>query len=211
MKFIDRDAVLPELPQFFSILGLGTSSGRTPGETTEGTPTTGTARWGIIAENSPLFRKLRCSCAARLSTLLLPPVDHRSLRWRYTPNARCLVSLLLQQQNASHPSSSQVELGGEGGTSSDQKASSSPSALNHQEQNKEEEEEEEDVPEEVEDVIDLLLNGVSDKDSTVRWACAKGVARVVLRLPKDFADQVGSFSIVPASGLIYSYVDLRRP
>lgn len=181
LKFIDRDAVLPELPQIFSVLGLGSSGVHTPGETTTATTTTATARWGVIAENSSLFRKLRCSCAARLATLLLPPMDHRSLRWRYTPNARCLVSLLLQSQNLSSPSQAK-EVGEQRGVLSSEQT---PSASDE-----EEDEDEEEVPEEVEDVIDLLLNGISDKDSTVRWACAKGVARVVLRLPKDFADQV---------------------
>lgn len=41
---------------------------------------------------------------------------------------------------------------------------------------REEEEEEEyfDVPEEIEEILDVLLTGLKDKDTIVRWSSAKG-------------------------------------
>ncbi|CAG9762163.1 unnamed protein product [Ceutorhynchus assimilis] len=51
-------------------------------------------------------------------------------------------------------------------------------------------EEELDVPEEVEEVIDQLIQGLRCVDNVVRWSAAKGVGRVTSRLPKDLADEV---------------------
>ena len=39
---------------------------------------------------------------------------------------------------------------------------------------KEEEEEEFDIPEEVEEILEVLLTGLKDKDTIVRWSAAKG-------------------------------------
>jgi uncharacterized hydantoinase/oxoprolinase family protein len=36
----------------------------------------------------------------------------------------------------------------------------------------------------------LLLQGLLDKDTIVRWSAAKGLARICERLPKDFAEQI---------------------
>ncbi|KAF5295539.1 hypothetical protein FQR65_LT10402, partial [Abscondita terminalis] len=47
-----------------------------------------------------------------------------------------------------------------------------------------------DVPDEVEEVIDQLIQGLGSSDSVVRWSAAKGVGRVTGRLPKELADQV---------------------
>ena len=52
------------------------------------------------------------------------------------------------------------------------------------------EDEDEEVPEEMEEMIEQLLCGLRDKDTTVRWSSAKGVRRVTGRLPRDFADDV---------------------
>ncbi|XP_050312705.1 tubulin-specific chaperone D [Anthonomus grandis grandis] len=46
------------------------------------------------------------------------------------------------------------------------------------------------VPDEVEEVIDQLIQGLRCADSVVRWSAAKGVGRVTSRLPKDLADEV---------------------
>jgi hypothetical protein len=52
------------------------------------------------------------------------------------------------------------------------------------------EEEEIYVPEEIEEVVGLLLQGLLDKDTIVRWSAAKGLARLCERLPRDFAEQI---------------------
>ncbi|XP_013417607.2 tubulin-specific chaperone D-like [Lingula anatina] len=52
------------------------------------------------------------------------------------------------------------------------------------------EEEEFDIPDEMEEVIEQLLNGLKDKDTIVRWSAAKGVGRVTGRLPQELADEV---------------------
>lgn len=47
-----------------------------------------------------------------------------------------------------------------------------------------------DVPEEIEDVIDELMQGLKSTDGVVRWSAAKGIGRVTGRLSKDLADEV---------------------
>ena len=56
-----------------------------------------------------------------------------------------------------------------------------------------EEEADYDIPEEVEDVIQVLLTGVADKDTNVRWTASKGIGRICARLPKELADEVLSY------------------
>ena len=48
----------------------------------------------------------------------------------------------------------------------------------NKEEKEEEEEEEEgyDVPEEIEEVLGMLLAGLTDRDTVVRWSAAKGYA-----------------------------------
>lgn len=47
-----------------------------------------------------------------------------------------------------------------------------------------------DVPEEVEEVIEQLMQGLKDSDTAIRWSAAKGLGRVTGRLPKELGDEV---------------------
>jgi HEAT repeat protein len=46
------------------------------------------------------------------------------------------------------------------------------------------------VPEVIEDVIELLLSGLQDKDTIVRWSAAKGLGRITQRLPQNLAEDI---------------------
>ncbi|KAL9650532.1 hypothetical protein ABK040_004751 [Willaertia magna] len=54
----------------------------------------------------------------------------------------------------------------------------------------EEDDEEIEVPEEIEQIITNLLNGLRDKDTIVRWSSAKGIGRITLRLTKQLGDEI---------------------
>ena len=54
-------------------------------------------------------------------------------------------------------------------------------------------EEEYDVPEEIEEVIEELLQGLRSSETIIRWSAAKGIGRITARLPKDSADDVVDF------------------
>ncbi|KAI5017455.1 hypothetical protein ZWY2020_042343 [Hordeum vulgare] len=51
-------------------------------------------------------------------------------------------------------------------------------------------EEDMDVPEIVEEIIDLLLTGLRDSDTIVRWSAAKGVGRITARLTPALSEEV---------------------
>ncbi|KAG9147740.1 hypothetical protein Leryth_014891 [Lithospermum erythrorhizon] len=51
-------------------------------------------------------------------------------------------------------------------------------------------EEEMDIPEIMEDIIELLLSGLRDSDTVVRWSAAKGIGRIASRLSYSLADEV---------------------
>ncbi|KAH6812160.1 ARM repeat superfamily protein [Perilla frutescens var. frutescens] len=52
------------------------------------------------------------------------------------------------------------------------------------------EEEDMDVPDILEDIIELLLSGLRDTDTVVRWSAAKGIGRVASRLTYSLVDEV---------------------
>ncbi|KAF9617172.1 hypothetical protein IFM89_034323 [Coptis chinensis] len=51
-------------------------------------------------------------------------------------------------------------------------------------------EEEMDVPEILEEIIEVLLSGLRDTDTVVRWSAAKGIGRITARLTSALADEV---------------------
>lgn len=44
--------------------------------------------------------------------------------------------------------------------------------------------------EQLEFIIQYLLDALKDEENVVRWAAAKGLGRITMRLSKDFADQI---------------------
>lgn len=66
-------------------------------------------------------------------------------------------------------------------------APNAPSTENKEEQPQEYGE----IPEIVDEVIELLLSkGLRDADTVVRWSAAKGLGRISMRLPQEYADEV---------------------
>ena len=39
-------------------------------------------------------------------------------------------------------------------------------------------------------IIQYLFDALNDDDGGVRWTAAKGIGRIALRLPEDFADHI---------------------
>ncbi len=128
--------------------------------------------------NNALVRKLVTKLAQRLSLSKMKPVIPK---WRYSRGVRSL-HLNLNKDNASNvPETQNSDLDCEQGA-------------------------ENDVPELVEEVVELLLNGLQDKvssdignanshclidkDTVVRWSASKGVGRLTERLPQNFAQEV---------------------
>ncbi|KAL6565863.1 hypothetical protein OROHE_004918 [Orobanche hederae] len=67
-----------------------------------------------------------------------------------------------------------------------------------------------DVPDIIEDIIELLLLGLRDTDTVVRWSAAKGIGRITSRLTYSLSDEVLSSVLElfsPGEALHY---DIRR-
>ncbi|KAM7261245.1 hypothetical protein ACFE04_026720 [Oxalis oulophora] len=114
------------------------------------------------AARSPLLRKYLVKLTQRIGLACLP---HRLPSWRYVSKANLL---------GEHFSSS---------TSRDTDEVSDNSRQIP-------DEEDMDVPEIVEEIIELLLTGLRDTDTVVRWSAAKGMGRVTLRLTSALAEEV---------------------
>jgi len=111
--------------------------------------------------NETVLRKLSVKVAQRVGMTLLKP---RVTAWRYQRGSRCLDSTLIGEIAISKNISKST--------------------------NKKDVDEEFEVPDTIDSVLEILLIGLKDKDTVVRWSSAKGVGRITGRLPKDFADDV---------------------
>nr|KAJ3417659.1 hypothetical protein HK105_000960 [Polyrhizophydium stewartii] len=129
----------------------------------------------LVAKNS-LMRKLVIKLAQRIALCSLKP---RVAAWRYQRGARSLADNLAAASSAAVGSSSgvgglvSVAEGGATATADDADADTF-----------------DDVTEETEETIGLLIEGLRDKDTVVRWTAAKGVGRLANRLSYELADDI---------------------
>ncbi|XP_023729243.1 tubulin-folding cofactor D [Lactuca sativa] len=121
------------------------------------------------AARSPLLRKYLIKLTQRMGLTSLP---HRPTTWRYVGKHTTLGKNILQ--NASLTDHSHASNFG-----------SSNSEQNSYPQN-----EEMDVPDIIEEIIELLLSGLKDTDTVVRWSAAKGIGRITSRLTYTLAEEV---------------------
>ena len=52
------------------------------------------------------------------------------------------------------------------------------------------EEDDQDIPECLDDIVGILLLGLQDKDTIVRWSAAKGLGRIANRLSSEMAQEI---------------------
>ncbi|KAJ3002241.1 hypothetical protein HKX48_002419, partial [Thoreauomyces humboldtii] len=119
-----------------------------------------------FAQSNALLRKLLIKLTQRAGLIYLKP---RAAKWRYDRGNRSL------ERNLAGVTTLQPMQGSEDVTDAN------------------EDEDEIEVPEEMDTVVGILMNGLRDRDTIVRWSAAKGIGRVMNRLPHDLGqDIVGS-------------------
>ncbi|KAJ4774444.1 Tubulin-specific chaperone D [Rhynchospora pubera] len=127
-----------------------------------------------IANRSPLLRKLLVKLSQRLGLLCLPP---RAPSWQYKSKSSSLqTNLSLNVAGEGHSCDLEPQCNTINGTTG---------ANSFQE-----EDGDMDIPEIVEEIIDLLLTGLRDSDTIVRWSAAKGVGRITARLTSSLSEEV---------------------
>ncbi|KAF8672215.1 hypothetical protein HU200_049712 [Digitaria exilis] len=120
-----------------------------------------------VSARSPLLRKFLVKLAQQICLISLPP---RSPSWRYK--------------------SISSSLGANLSSSTAGEASGSIEQANIDQIDTCSLEEDMDVPEIVEEIIDLLLTGLRDSDTIVRWSAAKGIGRITARLTPALSEEV---------------------
>ncbi|KAI8082900.1 tubulin-specific chaperone D-like protein [Halteromyces radiatus] len=115
-------------------------------------------------DNNSLIRKLRMKLTQRVGLCYLKP---KLASWRYQRGSRSLRNNLDQgiPLSVNIPSQSDTTMNNEN-------------------------DDDEDISEHLETIIDILLNGLRDKDTIVRWSAAKGMGRITQRLPQELAEDV---------------------
>ncbi|CAG8736301.1 24921_t:CDS:10 [Gigaspora margarita] len=114
--------------------------------------------------NNALFRKMFVKLAQRIGLCYLKP---KVASWRYQRGSRSLKDNLEVLSKTTNIDPSNV----------------------HQSLENEKDDDEE-VPQQLEEIIEILLNGLRSKDTVVRWSAAKGIGRIAQRLPRELADDV---------------------
>lgn len=129
------------------------------------------------ATSNTLLRKLFVKLAQRVGLTYLPV---RVAKWRYQRGHRSLLTTL--QQATASSSSAAPSNPALGSAHAVAKPASSPSD--------EIDPEDDDVPDEIETIIQILLDGLRDRDTIVRWSSAKGIGRLTNCLSATFGDDV---------------------
>lgn len=119
--------------------------------------------------NNTVIRKLQTKLTQRVGLCYLKP---KVASWRYQRGNRSL------KQNLEGVASSSNSGGLVDAKSTSRKTDNI------------ENDDEEDISENLETVIEILLNGLRDKDTIVRWSAAKGIGRITQRLPQELAEDV---------------------
>lgn len=123
------------------------------------------------AARSPLLRKYLMKLTQRIGLTALP---HRSPSWRYAGRSTYL--------NVTLNETGQIE-------QYNHVVNDDPSNLTKV-IDVAQDEEDMDVPEIVEEIIEMLLSGLRDMDTVVRWSAAKGIGRITSRLTSSLAEEV---------------------
>ncbi|KAG9452420.1 hypothetical protein H6P81_005324 [Aristolochia fimbriata] len=124
---------------------------------------TSTLMTATIASRSSLLRKFLVKLIQRVGLTCLP---HRPPSWQYVGKSTRLGENFSGNSSQDHNTSNVIV---------------NAKFL---------EEEDMDVPEIIEEIIELLLSGLRDTDTVVRWSAAKGVGRITARLTLSLADEV---------------------
>ncbi|KAJ8632216.1 hypothetical protein MRB53_025552 [Persea americana] len=123
------------------------------------------------AARSSLLRKFLIKLIQRLGLVCLP---HRSPSWHYVGKNSLLGENIL------------MNIAGKNDSVSDGQDSNICTDL----KNPYHEEYDIDDPERIEEIIELLLSGLKDTDTVVRWSAAKGIGRITTRLTAALSDDV---------------------
>ncbi|KAJ3162190.1 hypothetical protein HDU88_007113 [Geranomyces variabilis] len=121
-----------------------------------------------LVQHNALLRKLLVKLAQRAGLVYLKP---RAAKWRYDRGNRSLERNLVGTAKGScAPAQGSTYIADPGADHDD--------------------EEDFDVPEELDSIVEILLNGLRDRDTIVRWSAAKGVGRIVNRLPHSLGQDI---------------------
>lgn len=118
-------------------------------------------------KHSTLMKKYTVKLSQRIALVYLPP---KLASWRYERGSRSLVDNLAPKKDMIEENKQEITKDDENEEQDDYK--------------------EGDVPEEIDQVVDILLDGLGDSNTSVRWSSAKGLGRIAQRLPYDFANEI---------------------
>ncbi|KAE9618781.1 putative tubulin-specific chaperone D, tubulin-folding cofactor D [Lupinus albus] len=122
------------------------------------------------AARSPLLRKYLMKLTQRIGLTSLP---HRLRSWHYTGRTTKLNISLNTSSTTDQPNFPLNDV-----------------SFNSNESTDLAEDEDMDVPDNVEEIIEMLLSGLRDMDTVVRWSAAKGIGRITSRLTSSLSEEV---------------------